>query len=345
MSANERPGTVHWIDHFVVGTNDLTAWLEWAEHAIGAKPERINGLTTASQKRGSPVAAFLDIGDGSCHFGAFLQTEEMAPVEGLSAVEQRYGLFVRPEEIDDHLRRFDAHGIVHSDPVRTSAEGDTGTAIYFADPDGNQYELWAPDVMPEGAMEVSTHVGVGRISSATYASRDLQRTADFFDRYCDLEPVQSSEIPEDTMVLGLAGGARIVYRLRDQVDERATGHGPWFALHIALTVYEDQFFPNYRRMWDGIPEESDSKENLGLPVEEEINLPARTGLHGSPAGRLWKERYERGDEFYDWDGHALHFIGGIAPVPGGSLATYRPKEQGQYLRELTDALTAGTLPS
>ena len=35
--ADEHPhGAVHWIDHVVVGTNDMNAWVEWAVNAIGA---------------------------------------------------------------------------------------------------------------------------------------------------------------------------------------------------------------------------------------------------------------------------------------------------------------------
>jgi len=64
-------------------------------------------------------------------------------------------------------------------------------------------------------------------------------------------------------------------------------------------------------MWDGLPEEEDAKENLAMSVEEEDALPARTGLHCSPVGYEWKKTYERGDKFYDWDGHAFHFIRGI----------------------------------
>ena len=346
MATNERPGTAHWIDHFVVGTNDLKAWLDWSDAALGATVLRLNGLTTRAQKRGQPIALFMDIGDGSCHFGGFLQTEEMPPIEGLDSDEMRYGFFVRRDEIDDHLRRFDASGITHSQPTRTAAEGEAGTAVNFADSDGNQYELWAPDEMPAGAMEVSTHLGVGRISSAVLGSRNLQRTADFMSRFCDLEPLESSEIPEDSLVLPLASGGRLVYRLREGVDERVTGHGPWNAMHVALTVREHGFFPNYRRLWEGVPEETTVKGKSGLTTEELKELPARTGLHGSPVGQMWKKRYERGDEFYDWDGHAFHFMGGLPLAGAGdSLALYRPKDQGEYLRELTEALAVGALPS
>ena len=344
MAGDQREGTVHWIDHVVVGTNDMGAWIDWAVKAIGVTPGAIGGLTTEDRKRGRPIAVFLNIGDGSCHFGAFLQSEAIPPSKGLGKDLPRYGFFIRPDAIDEHLRRLDQHRIPHSDPVRTSAEGDEGTAIYLEDPDGNQFEFWAPVHMPEGAMEVSTALGVGRVSSATYGSRNLQRTTDFFDRFCDIHPIDSSEIPEDSVALALVGGGRIVYHLVDEVDERLTGHGAWYALHAALTVQETSFMPNYLRLWDGVPEETGVKEDIDMPRDEQDALPARSGLHGSPAGRKWKELYQRGDEFYDWDGHAFHFIGGVSNRGDGSLALYRPKEQLEYLKEVAEVATTRSAP-
>ncbi|MEE8518586.1 MAG: VOC family protein [Dehalococcoidia bacterium] len=340
MTTRDGAGTAYWIDHMVVGTNDMAAWVAWAVNAIGVVPSPLQGITTDAQKRNQPIASFLDIGDGSCHFGAFLQPENFPPSAGLGKGLPRYGFFVRPEDVDTHLLRLEKHGIPHTGPVRTSAEGDDGTAVYFEDPDGNQFEFWAPDVMPEGAMEVSTEIGVGRVASAVYGSRDLQRSAAFCRDYFGLSPADSSEIPEDTLVLPLAAGGRIVYNLTDEVDERLTGHGPWNAMHAALVVEDDVYMSNYIRLWEGVPEEPD--DHHAQSREAQDALPGRTGLHGSPAGRKWKEAYNRGDEIYDPDGHAYHFIGGL-PRKGGSLATYAPKEQHEYLKDLTEAIAAGTL--
>ena len=333
MTTEGYPGTVHWIDHAVLGTNDLNAWVEWAVNAIGATPQPMVGLTTAARRRNQPVFIFMTIGDGSCHFGAFLQREDLPPRAGLGKDTPRYGFFIRPEDVRDHLRRLDAHGIPHTDPLRTAAEGDAGTAIRFEDPDGNQFEFWAPDRMPAGAMEVRTDLGVGRISSAVYGSRDLRRTAAFFERFCELRRVDSPEVPEDSLVLRLEGGARLVYNLVDEVEERRAGHAQWTGLHAALTLREHEFFPTYERMWDGIPEE-DQITNPDGSSDQEDELPARTAAHGSPTGRKWKKLYQRGDEFYDWDGHAFHFVGGTPLDADGSLALYRPKESGEYLEEL-----------
>ena len=108
-------------------------------------------------------------------------------------------------------------------------------------------------------------------------------------------------------MLRLRAGARLVYKLVEQVDERIAGHSPWWDMHTALTVREEEFFPNYRhvgrttgrRRAEGDAQDSRDKEDA---------FPARTGLHRSPVGYKWKEIYQRGDEFYDWDGHAFHFL-------------------------------------
>jgi len=338
MFGDEPRGAVHWIDHHVVGTNDIVAWSDWAVNATGLPRRPIIGVTTAARKKNTPIMCFLWWEGGSCRIGAFLQPEIFPPSKGLGKDTPRSAFFIRPEDIDLHLQRLDRHHIPHTDPIHTAAEGDEGTAIYFEDPDGNQYEFWAPVVMPKGAMEIATDEQVGRISHVVFGARDLARTAAFFDEYCGLEPVQSPGVAEGLLVLRLRAGARLIYKLVDQVDERVAGHGPWWDMHTALTVRENEFLPNYRRLWEELPEEQDTKEKLKLPREQEDALPARTGLHRSPVGYRWKQIYQRGDEFYDWDGHAFHFYGGIPLKDDGSLALYRGREQEEYLQELAASL-------
>ena len=47
--------------------------------------------------------------------------------------------------------------------------------------------------------------------------------------------------------------------------------------------------------------------------------------------------YGRGDDFYDWDTHSFHLVGGISARSDGSLAVYRSKDPEAYLRELAEA--------
>ena len=344
MADVEPRGAVHWIDHYVVGTNDLSGWADWANKATGLPLRPINGLTTNMRKKNTPIFCFMWWDGGSCRIGAFLQPENYPPAKKLGTDMPRCGFYIRPEDIDMHLRRLDQHKIPHSDPIRTAAEGDEGTVIYLADPDNNQYEFWAPVKMPEGAMEIATSEKVGRISHTVYGSRDLARTASFFEKYCGIQPIQSPTIAEGMLVLRLRAGGRLVYKLVDQVDERVAGHSPWWDMHTALLVREEEFLPNYRRMWEGLPEEAGPKENLNDSREKEDAFPARTGLHRSPVGYKWKEIYQRGDEFYDWDGHAFHFFGGIPLRNDGALALYEGKEQEEYLRELAESLKKGAQP-
>ena len=51
MPNDEPDGAVHWIDHRVVGTNDLNKWVDWAVNATGAVPWRVIGITTVACKK------------------------------------------------------------------------------------------------------------------------------------------------------------------------------------------------------------------------------------------------------------------------------------------------------
>jgi catechol 2,3-dioxygenase-like lactoylglutathione lyase family enzyme len=341
---NESKGAVHWIDHFVVGTNDMAAWAQWAVNAIGLTPRPLIGLTTAARKRNIKITSFLWWDGGSCRIGAFLQPEIYPPAKALGEDLPRCGFYVLPEDIDHHLHRLDRYKIPHSEAIRTASEGEEGTLIYFADPDGNQYELWAPIAMPKGAMEIATSERVGRISHAVYGSRDLARTAAFFEKYCGLQAEQNSRTAEGTMVLRLQAGPRLVYKLVDKVDERVSGHGTWWDMHTALTVRAEEFLPNYHRLWEGIPEEQGYKADLNLTLEEQEALPARTGLHRSPVGIKWKQICARGDEFYDWDCHSFHFMGGKPLEADKSMALYEAVEQEEYLIELAASLKKSDTP-
>ncbi len=334
VAQDKKPAPAYWIDHFVVGTNDMNGWFNWANTTIGVSKVSFGGLTTKTRKDNRAIHCFIFIGDGSCRFGAFLQKEELPPSKGLGKGTPRYGFFVRPEDIDEHLTRLERLGVPHKGPVRTREGGEEGAVIYFEDPDRNQYEFWAPTRMPAGAMEVATPLKVGRVSSAVYGARDLQRTAEFFSRFFSLSPASGGHTPEDTLVLPLAGGGRIIYKLMDKVDERTIGHRPWFSLHTALMVPDADFFPHYHVLWAGLPEWEDAEHKLDVSIEQEDNLPARTGLHTSPVGRKWKALHNRGDEFYDWDTHAFHLVGGASKRGDGSLATYISKDQGEKLKEL-----------
>lgn len=306
MIEDQRPGTVYWIDHFAVPSNDLDRWIRFQIDVHGASLVRINGLTREARQRNQGIAAFCrtpySMVDG------FLVDRKLPAPAAPGAALPRFGFFIREEDIEEHLRRLDAHGIPHTDPIRTSAEGQEGTAIRYTDPDGNQLELWAPKRMPPGAMAGATPAKVGRISHAVYESRDLDRTADFFNRFASLDPIRSADLDRDTLALALAGGGRIVYHRVESLGEwtlaRASG-GP----HAALTVRDEDFWPNYKRMWEGLPE---GERPDATPVTADFAaLPARTVMHGSGGGRRWFQMYGRGDDFYDWDANAFHFIGSV----------------------------------
>ncbi len=250
-----------------------------------------------------------------------LSPDPLPPSAGLGKGLPRHGLYIRQADIDTHLRRLDQFNVPHLDPMRTSAEGDEGISIAWEDPDGNQFEFWAPDRLPPGAMAEETSVGVGRISHGVYESRDLQRAAAHFSKYCALEPMVSADIPSDTLVLPLVGGARIVYKKVESFGQRTGGWGKLHAAHAALVVRDEDFFPNYELMWENVPEWQWDPEAHGF-VSAGADLPARTSRHGSPGGIQWFQVRGRGDDWYDWDTNCFHFMGG-APRDE-SFVTYDP---------------------
>jgi hypothetical protein len=160
---------------------------------------------------------------------------------------------------------------------------------------------------------------VGRISHGVFESRDLQRTADFFSRYCGVEPASNADIEADTLVLPLAAGGRLVYKQVDTLGERTGGWNKIRGPHAALVVRDEDFFPNYDRMWAELPD-WEIRENSF--VGSGPDLPARTARHGSSAGRKWYEIYGRGDDWYDWDTNCFHFMGGVPK--DASFAEYEP---------------------
>ncbi|HEY3115201.1 MAG TPA: VOC family protein, partial [Chloroflexota bacterium] len=242
MLDDQRPGTIYWIDHYVIPTEDIDRFEEFHINVLGARTQ------PTSPERRRQTGIFQDLA-APCHLGGFVQKQPVPPSAGLGKGLPRNGHFIRQQDIDDHLRRLDANHANHTDPVRTSAEGDEGISILWEDPDGNQFEFWAPDRLPEGAMGEETSTKVGRISHGVFESRDLQRTADFFSRYCALEPLRNSDIPSDTLVLPLAAGGRLVFKKVDTLGERTSGFGKLNACHAALVVRDEDFVPSYQKMF------------------------------------------------------------------------------------------------
>jgi predicted enzyme related to lactoylglutathione lyase len=309
-----RVGIVHWIDHYVVCSEDIPRWAAFNEIVLGAE--------NVPDPHGRIPGVFQNV--GRIRHGAFIARHPLPPRLGLGSGLPRYGWYVDAADIDAHLRRLEQAGAVHGQPVHTMANGEAGTAILWQDPDGNQFEFWAPDVMPAGAMTGCSSARVGRISHVVLESRDLARTADFCSRYWGLERVEDPNIADDTLVMRLGGGARIIYKKVARLAGWTTGMGLRDA-HTALLLAEDDFFPNYRRIWNELPE-FDFDPDAGKPIENPEQQPARTVLHPSPAGRRFHALVGRGDDFMDWDTNLFHFYGGT-PIDG-SLAVYdgRPVE-------------------
>jgi catechol 2,3-dioxygenase-like lactoylglutathione lyase family enzyme len=324
------PRTIYWIDHYTVPTNDLQRSMAFHERVLGTKSMPDTGLP---HERGM-FQAFshpekLLRGDHS-HQGLFVMREPLPPSQAPGTGYPRHALTVRPEDIGEHVRRLDANGVVHTAPVHTSAEGERGTAVYWLDVDGNQFEFWAPDRIAPGVMDDVGPLRIGRPSHVAYASRDLQRTIAFFGRYCGLQPLKSADVPADTVVFPLASAGRLVFKSANEPGARASGRGVFSDCHTALVVREEDFWPSHERMWAELPEWEFDMQTRRF-AGDGIDLPARTLMHASPNGMRFKAAFGRGDDWLDPDANLFHFVG--ATPRDGSLLHYERHFLDDYMDE------------
>jgi catechol 2,3-dioxygenase-like lactoylglutathione lyase family enzyme len=327
---DQRPGATYWIDHYVVPVSDLERFQAFYTNVLGAVPRAMGGERPERPRDDGEKVQFTFV--GLCHIGGASRPEGPGARKPLGVGSPRYSYFVRTEDVDEHLRRLDQYQVPHTDAIRTSEEGEEGTAIRFEDPDGNQLELWAPTRMPSGAMRDETAVRVGSMAGARFESRDLSRTADFYTQYCGMDVVTSADIGRDTLVLKMAGGGRISFQQVETLGERTGGH--LHPLHTALVVRDDEMMQVYKHMWADLPEwDHDPTIRRRLAPEEAQQLTPRTGIHGSPSGQPWRTGFGRGDSFWDWDTNAFHWVAG-APIDG-SMAAYKPVSPWPYIEAET----------
>src|SRR5438874_80368 len=102
MAEDQRPGTIYWIDHFAVPSNDLDQWIKFQVNVIGAKLHRINGLTTEARQRNQGIAAFC--ATPYSMVDAFLSSDPLPAAAEPGVRFPRFGFFIRPEDIEEHLR-------------------------------------------------------------------------------------------------------------------------------------------------------------------------------------------------------------------------------------------------
>jgi predicted enzyme related to lactoylglutathione lyase len=299
--------TIYWIDHYTVCTNDLERFKTFHAEVLGG--EQYLGPTG--------TAVFQTVAHATT--GGFALDRPLPPSLGLGKGFPRYGFFVEAEHIDQHLARLKRAGAKYLEPRRTSEYGASGTVVAWEDPDGNQFEFWAPDVMPEGAMADCGPERVGRLSHGVFESRDLERNATLFDRYFNIEHLDGPAIAPDTLVYRLAAGARLIFCKVETLAGRTMGFGMPDP-HTALLVRSDEFLPTYLRLWAELPDWDYEFWTAQAKVPQPETLAPRMLLHASPAGRRFKTLTNLNDGFLDWDTNFFHLVAG-SPIDG-SMAAY-----------------------
>src|ERR1700739_4294503 len=91
MRGNERAGTVHWIDHYVVCTNDVDRWETLHSVAQGAVTE------THSPEERARRGIFQQI--GGCRQGGFVTKIPLPPTKGLGKGLPRHAHYILAADI------------------------------------------------------------------------------------------------------------------------------------------------------------------------------------------------------------------------------------------------------
>ena len=111
----------------------------WTDFMAG-----VDGVHTSPTERGGRFIQFQEL-TSCCHHGVMKSRSPLSRSDGLGKGLPRHALFIRPQDVDQHLRRLDQYNVPHLVALRTSSDGEEGISIAWEDPDGNQFEFWAPD--------------------------------------------------------------------------------------------------------------------------------------------------------------------------------------------------------
>ena len=308
-------GAAQWIDHFCVPTNDLLRHLDFMQGVLGGRLHLQLGLTTQSLLHDQPMMAYHMVGRYHA-IGGFVQDRMLPETKPPGKGSPRWGFFVRGSDLPAHVARLNEHLAPRTEPVATTKYGAPGTLVAFNDPDGNQYELWAPTDMPTAAMENDNPVGIGRISHVALETRDLERASAFYTALAGAVPAVSDAIPDGTAVLQLGTAGFLVFESVDDLSPRSGGSAFWRGQHLSLTVREDEYLAAHRRYWDELPEGEYLTLRDEASREQGRLLPARTVIHGLFARGERKSEHDRGTTIYDWDTMNFHLVGGV-PLDDG----------------------------
>jgi len=148
------------LDHFVVPVDDIVVAEDFYVRVFGGILGKRNGLNVRQRKRGAVPHTFIQI--GGKRMGVYLQSDERtAPTSerGLPT----YSFTATAEGIDAVMRELTKLGVSFDGPVRDALPF-AEQAIFFADPAGNHYAVYAPkDTSQHSPYAFGRITGVGYI--------------------------------------------------------------------------------------------------------------------------------------------------------------------------------------
>src|ERR1700744_1073461 len=104
-------GTVQWIDHYVLCSEDIPRFAAFHTKVLGA-------LTLPDPENRAP-GVFQQV--ATVRVGGFRAKAPMPPTLGIGRGLPRYAYYINADDIDAHLKRLDEAGAIHREPISSAA--------------------------------------------------------------------------------------------------------------------------------------------------------------------------------------------------------------------------------
>lgn len=220
------------LDHFVVPVDDIVVAEEFYVRVFGGIITKRNGLNVRQRKRGAVPHTFIHI--GGKRMGVYLQSEEREAPAGARGLPT-YSFTTTEQGIDDVAGDLRDLGVKFDGPIRNPypfAE----EALFFTDPAGNHYAVYAPRAEAkhtDGASGRMTGVGFIELEAP-----ELAASIEFYKTVLGFELIEHLEDGRRATLKMASGQTLILTRAAFSSKGLVMSHkvpGPHIAFYVAAT--------------------------------------------------------------------------------------------------------------
>jgi len=191
------------LDHFVVPVDDIVAAEDFYARVFGGILGKRNGLNVRQRKRGAVPHTFIQI--GGKRMGVYLQSDERAAPTSARGLPT-YSFTATADGIDAVMSELTKLDVSFDGPLRDALPF-AEQAIFFTDPAGNHYAVYAPkDASQHSPYAFGKITGVGYIE---LEAPDVDASIKFYHDVLGFE-VQSRSGDGIQATLEMASGQTLI---------------------------------------------------------------------------------------------------------------------------------------